>query len=186
MSKRNNNLKDLIGCYVRGALRGTLSKGDTIVEFYGISIAKWQVNKRWKVDEYSNLNGTLMIVVVVINDYLTTLKYSILHPKKKTTKKKLEVYKKSIEPIWDAELSFDDVVLEELRNRALEIIVHDEFEGKTGDILGRVCLGSGAKQEKWDTAEGREVQIWNMMLNHPGQWATMMIPLRQDIIEVEE
>ena len=101
-----------------------------------------------------------------------------MNPKKKNSKYRTDIYRKSVEPIWDTEMTFDDVTLYELKSKVIEIIVYDELTEKKGTPIGSIRLGSGGNLEKWDDSFGREVEIWNSMLNNPDQWNMKMVPLR--------
>ena len=109
---------------------------------------------------------------------------SILHPKKKSEKFATETYYKSSDPKWDANIVFDDVSLEELRTRCLEITLYDDtIETKKMDKglhFASLRLGSGGLIEKWDDSQGPEIDLWFNVLNNPETWNTKLVPLRVD------
>lgn len=106
--------------------------------------------------------------------------FSFLYPKKKN-KLKTEIYLKSIEPQWDSEYTVaTGVTIEELREKALEVMIYDVDEDDKGKEreIGCVRLGPGTNFEDWDDSAGNEVEIWNSMLTQQNRWATQIIPLR--------
>lgn len=104
--------------------------------------------------------------------------FSILHPKKKSEKFQTETYYKSIDPAWDTTVTFEEVTLDELRTRTLEVILLDETKEKKGDEFARVRCGSGTFADKYDDSQGAEIDLWSLMLNYPDRWNTKLIPLR--------
>uniref|UniRef100_A0A7M5V2V8 Uncharacterized protein n=1 Tax=Clytia hemisphaerica TaxID=252671 RepID=A0A7M5V2V8_9CNID len=109
---------------------------------------------------------------------------AILHPKKKSEKFATETYYKSSDPKWDANIVFEDVSLEELRTRCMEITLYDDtVETKRMDKglhFASLRLGSGGLIEKWDDSQGPEIDLWFNVLNNPETWNTKLIPLRVD------
>ena len=74
--------------------------------------------------------------------------FRFMHPKKKDLKFKTDIYRKSVEPIWDTEMAFEDVTLDELRTKGLEVVVYDEGTEKKRLAIGTIRLGSGWKVRK--------------------------------------
>lgn len=91
---------------------------------------------------------------------------------------KTETYIKSANPLWDTEMIFDGVALDDLRTKVLQIDVYDEVSEKKKEVIGYIRLGSGGNLEKWDDSVGIEVEIWRSMLNNPSQSVMIAVPLR--------
>lgn len=114
----------------------------------------------------------------MFNCVRTFSSFSILHPKKKSDKFQTETYYKSINPVWDSSVVFEDVSLDELRTRTLEVILLDEIKEKKGNEFARVRCGSGGFIDKYDDSQGAEIDLWFLMLNNPDKWNSKVIPLR--------
>ena len=62
----------------------------------------------------------------------------------------------------------------------LELTVWDH-DLHTNDFLGGTRLGLERGDESWHDCIGKEVSIWNAMLEHPGIWVQYTIPLRDSM-----
>lgn len=72
--------------------------------------------------------------------------YSYLLPdKSKAGKQKTPVFKKSCNPKWNHNFVYDDVSLDDLRERCLELTIWDYDKITSNDFLGgvRLSLGTG-------------------------------------------
>lgn len=105
--------------------------------------------------------------------------YLLPDPAKKT-KKKTPVLKKNLNPHWDYKFSYDNLSLEELHNRVLELTVWDHDVG-TNDFLGGVRIGLGTSDESWDDCEGDEVTLWQFLLSKPNTWTQSTLHLRNQM-----
>ncbi|XP_047128567.1 uncharacterized protein LOC100208668 isoform X7 [Hydra vulgaris] len=101
-----------------------------------------------------------------------------MYPKKKNLKFKTKSFMKSVDPIWDTGMSFENVMHDELADRCLEIAIFDESVDKNINKIGIIRLGSGQFKEKWDDSTGREIDIWTSMLSNPNKWVSLALPLR--------
>lgn len=74
------------------------------------------------------------------------------------------------------------MTLDELRTRCLEITLYDETpetkKSDKGQHFAYTRLGSGGLTEKWDDAQGAEIDVWFHMLNNPEVWSHKFVPLR--------
>ena len=102
-----------------------------------------------------------------------------MRPRRSAWRFKTGIFKRSIEPTWNAEFAFESVSLEELDAKCLDIIIYNvDNEG-----IGMARLGPGIMQQEWDDSKGREVEIWVAMTENPDTWNFLMIPLRMQIDE---
>lgn len=74
--------------------------------------------------------------------YVLTYRY-LLPDKAKHSKQKTKVIKKNLNPQWHETFVFEDVELEELQERCLEITVWDHDNLSSNDFLGGLRLGNG-------------------------------------------
>lgn len=89
--------------------------------------------------------------------------------------------KRNLNPHWDHKFTYDDVTLEELRNRVLELTVWDHDLGTSNDFLGGVRIGLGRSGEDWDDCEGDEVSLWQFLLSKPNTWTQSTLSLRSQM-----
>ncbi|XP_065056875.1 uncharacterized protein LOC135685055 isoform X8 [Rhopilema esculentum] len=102
-----------------------------------------------------------------------------MRPRRNAWRFKTGIFKRSVEPTWNAEFAFESVSLEELDAKCLDIIIYnDDNEG-----IGMARLGPGIMQQEWDDSKEREVELWVAMIENPDSWNFLMIPLRMQIDE---
>ncbi|XP_041351708.1 uncharacterized protein LOC121370499 isoform X2 [Gigantopelta aegis] len=107
----------------------------------------------------------------------------LLPEKNKSVKQKTPVVKRNCSPEWNHIFLFEDVSLEELAGRSLELTVWDHDRITSNDFLGgvRLNLGTGAYNGlpvEWMDAHGQEVYIWKSMLERPNTWVNVTVGLR--------
>ncbi|KAF4085480.1 hypothetical protein AMELA_G00095660 [Ameiurus melas] len=105
----------------------------------------------------------------------------------KSSKKKTQVVKKTVNPHYDHTFIYKDVCLEYLKGMCLELTVWDREAMSSNDFLGGVRLSSGAvrlkegKQEWVADSTGEEVSLWQKMMQFPDSWAEGSLPLRSSM-----
>ncbi|XP_058253616.1 synaptotagmin-like protein 4 [Hemibagrus wyckioides] len=105
----------------------------------------------------------------------------------KSTKKKTQVVKKTVNPHYDHTFVYKDVCLEQLKGMCLELTVWDREAMSSNDFLGGVRLSSGAvrlkegKQEWVADSTGEEVSLWQKMMQFPDSWAEGSLSLRSSM-----
>ncbi|KAI5105076.1 synaptotagmin-like protein 4 isoform X1 [Silurus meridionalis] len=105
----------------------------------------------------------------------------------KSTKKKTQVVKKTVNPHYDHTFIYKDVCLEQLKGMCLELTVWDREALSSNDFLGGVRLSSGAvrlkegKKEWVADSTGEEVSLWQKMMQFPDSWAEGSLPLRSSM-----
>uniref|UniRef100_A0A8B9J6Q1 Synaptotagmin-like 4 n=1 Tax=Astyanax mexicanus TaxID=7994 RepID=A0A8B9J6Q1_ASTMX len=111
----------------------------------------------------------------------------LLPSKGKSTKKKTQVVKKTLNPHYDHTFIYKDLSLDQLRGVCLELTVWDREAMSSNDFLGGVRLSSGAaqlkegKQEWVADSTGEEVSVWEKMMQFPDSWAEGTLPLRSSM-----
>lgn len=73
----------------------------------------------------------------------------LLPDKNRNTKQKTPVVKRSLNPVWNYTFTYDDVSLNELSERALELTIWDHDRLASNEFLGgvRFSLGTGNQHE---------------------------------------
>ncbi|KAK3536085.1 hypothetical protein QTP70_026939 [Hemibagrus guttatus] len=105
----------------------------------------------------------------------------------KSTKKKTQVVKKTVNPHYDHTFVYKDVCLEQLKGMCLELTVWDREAMSSNDFLGGVRLSSVAvrlkegKQEWVADSTGEEVSLWQKMMQFPDSWAEGSLLLRSSM-----
>lgn len=126
----------------------------------------------------------------------------------RSSKQKTPVVKRSNNPSWTYTFIYEDVSLEDLSERALELTVWDHDRLASNEFLGgvRFSLGTGKKtcycsfllrfhsiiltcfigksygrQVDWMDASGKELSLWQNMLDRPNFWVEGSLVLRSTL-----
>jgi len=138
----------------------------------------------------SNSKGTLLILVKEAKNLVSPKgipdpfsKGYLLPEKAKGAKHKTGVCRKTVCPKWEHTMTWDDISLDALWDRSLELTVWDHDRLSHNEILGgvRFNLGTGSYQGQsapWMDAVGGEVTLWQQMLERPNFWVEGSVPLR--------
>ncbi|CAK9833330.1 Synaptotagmin-like protein 5, partial [Anthophora retusa] len=89
-------------------------------------------------------------------------------------------------PVWGHTFIYKDVSLQELAERGLELTVWDHDRIASNEFLGgvRFNLGTGkhyGKPVDWMDATGRELSLWQNMLERPNFWVEGAVTLRPNL-----
>lgn len=89
----------------------------------------------------NDILGTLVIRLLILHMFNSYL----LPDKNRSSKQKTPVMKRTVNPIWNYTFVYDDVSLQELSERALELTIWDHDRLSTNEFLGgiRFSLGTG-------------------------------------------
>ena len=151
-----------------------------------------QANVRSSSTKSSRTIGTLHIAVHQAEDLpimdehgLTdaTVKMYLLPNQSSSGKRKTQIVKHSLSPVWSEQFSYDNICLEDLTmGRVLEVTVWDYDRRGSNDFIGGLRLGpapgSVAKHKDWMDSIGDEVTHWEDMLARPGEWVEKWHVLR--------
>ncbi|XP_026482516.1 synaptotagmin-like protein 4 [Ctenocephalides felis] len=107
----------------------------------------------------------------------------LLPDKGRSSKQKTPVIRRCLNPAWNYTFVYDDVTLQDLNERALELTVWDHDRLGSNEFLGmvRLSLGTGKYQDKqveWMDSHDREMALWRSMLDRPNFWVEGCISLR--------
>lgn len=107
----------------------------------------------------------------------------LLPDKSKASKQKTPVVKKTSNPKWYHTFIYDDVTLDDLRERCLELTLWDYDKITSNDFLGGVRLSLGAgkscgREVDWMDSRFEEVTLWHAMLDRPNMWVEGCLLLR--------
>uniref|UniRef100_A0A1B0DIY4 Uncharacterized protein n=1 Tax=Phlebotomus papatasi TaxID=29031 RepID=A0A1B0DIY4_PHLPP len=120
----------------------------------------------------------------------------LLPEKSRSSKRKTDVIKRTVNPVWNHTIVYEDVTLQELSERALELTIWDHDRLASNEFLGgvrfslgtvRVFIGGNAcgkhygKPVEWMDATGKELSLWQSMLNRPNFWVEGCLVLRSSI-----
>lgn len=110
----------------------------------------------------------------------------LLPDKGRSSKQKTSVIRRTCNPAWNHTFIYSDVSLQELSERSLELTVWDHDRIASNEFLGgvRFNLGTGkqhAKPVDWMDSTGKEVTLWQRMLERPNLWVESSITLRPSL-----
>ncbi|KAH0554528.1 hypothetical protein KQX54_011128 [Cotesia glomerata] len=111
----------------------------------------------------------------------------LLPDKGRAGKQKTSVVRKSDgNPVWGHTFIYKDVSLQELAERGLELTVWDHDRIASNEFLGGVRFNLGTskhygKPVDWMDATGRELSLWQNMLERPNFWVEGAITLRPNL-----
>ncbi|XP_018303244.1 uncharacterized protein [Mycetomoellerius zeteki] len=111
----------------------------------------------------------------------------LLPDKGRSGKQKTVVVRRSGgSPVWGHTFIYKDVSLQELAERGLELTVWDHDRIASNEFLGgvRFNLGTGkhyGKPVDWMDATGRELSLWQNMLERPNFWVEGAVTLRPNL-----
>ncbi|XP_074601610.1 uncharacterized protein LOC141855450 isoform X2 [Brevipalpus obovatus] len=103
----------------------------------------------------------------------------------KSSKQKTSVMKRTCNPKWNHTFEYEDVSIEELKRRCLELTVWDYDILTSNDFLGgiRLSLGQGKNNDggehvDWMDSSAEEIHLWSQMLENINTWVYGEIRLR--------
>nr|XP_033338945.1 uncharacterized protein LOC117227629 [Megalopta genalis] len=111
----------------------------------------------------------------------------LLPDKGRSGKQKTGVVRRSGgSPVWGHTFIYKDVSLQELAERGLELTVWDHDRIASNEFLGgvRFNLGTGkhyGKPVDWMDATGRELSLWQSMIERPNFWVEGAVTLRPNL-----
>ena len=103
------------------------------------------------------------------------VKCYLLPDKGSSGKRKTSVIKNNSNPVWEELFAYEKLNLDELATeRVLEVAVWDLNKGSSNEFIGGLRLGpaprAGIKHKEWMDSIGEEVNHWESVMGHPGEW----------------
>lgn len=117
------------------------------------------------------------------------VKCSILPDANKASQQKTRVIKKDLNPVYNHTMVYDGFQTEDVSETCAEFTIwnHDTF---SSHLLGglRLSLGTGhsyGQPVNWMDSNEEEVSAWQGMLDDPGQWVAIVLPIRSNVVPSE-
>ena len=115
-----------------------------------------------------------------------TVKMYLLPNQSSSGKRKTQIIKHSLNPVWNEQFTYENICLEDLTSgRVLEVTVWDYDRRGSNDFIGGLRIGpspgsvaAAAKPKDWMDSIGDEVTHWEDMLARPGEWVEQWHVLR--------
>jgi synaptotagmin-like protein len=177
---------------------------------HGLSLRKFSMKSNSSSSSANNNNGTTtptntttmrhskgsLHILVKEAKHLSPVKASglcdafcksyLLPDKNRSSKQKTPVAKRTTNPTWNYTFIYEDVTLADLSERALELTIWDHDRLASNEFLGgvRFSLGTGkyyGRIAEWNDASGKELSLWQNMLNRPNFWVEGCLSLRSSL-----
>lgn len=147
-----------------------------------------------KLDLHENNRGkgTLHVLVKEAKNLVATkpngladvfCKSYLLPERGRLAKQKTGVCSRTLNPKWEHTFIYRGISVQELSTRALELSLWDRDRLASNDFMGaiRLSLGTGTymgASVNWMDSVGKEVSLWQRMLQQPNFWVENSLPLR--------
>ncbi|XP_049870041.1 uncharacterized protein LOC126369598 isoform X2 [Pectinophora gossypiella] len=110
----------------------------------------------------------------------------LLPERGRLAKQKTAVCRRSLAPRWEHTFTYRGLTLHELATRALELSLWDRDRLASNDFMGavRLSLGTGTymgANVNWMDSVGKEVTLWQTMMQRPNFWVEGSLPLRPQL-----
>ncbi|XP_032597494.1 synaptotagmin-like protein 4 [Drosophila grimshawi] len=110
----------------------------------------------------------------------------LLPDRTRSSKQKTPVVKRTLHPSWNYTFVYEDVSLEDLSERALELTVWDHDRLASNEFVGGIRFSQGTgrsygRQVDWMDATGKELSLWQNMLDRPNFWVEGSLVLRSSL-----
>ncbi|CAH2071484.1 unnamed protein product, partial [Iphiclides podalirius] len=139
--------------------------------------------------------GTLHVLVKEAKNLVATkpngladvfCKSYLLPERGRLAKQKTSVARRTLSPRWEHTFTYRGLSLQELGTRALELSLWDRDRLASNDFMGavRLSLGTGTymgASVNWMDSMGKEVALWQTMMQRPNFWVEGSLPLRPQL-----
>ncbi|CAB3236923.1 unnamed protein product [Arctia plantaginis] len=156
------------------------SRGDLIVAL------------KLELNDTARAKGTLHVLVKEAKNLVATkpngladvfCKSYLLPERGRLAKQKTVVCRRTLNPKWEHTFTYRGLTLQELSTRALELSLWDRDRLASNDFMGaiRLSLGTGTYMGapvNWMDSVGKEVTLWQKMMQRPNFWVESSFPLR--------
>ncbi|KAI8424219.1 hypothetical protein MSG28_002792 [Choristoneura fumiferana] len=139
--------------------------------------------------------GTLHVLVKEAKNVVATkpngladvfCKSYLLPERGRLAKQKTTVCRRTLSPRWEHTFTYRGLTMQELATRALELSLWDRDRLASNDFMGavRLSLGTGTymgANVNWMDSVGKEVTLWQTMMQRPNFWVEGSLPLRPQL-----
>ncbi|KAL4707915.1 hypothetical protein ACJJTC_013706 [Scirpophaga incertulas] len=139
--------------------------------------------------------GTLHVLIKEAKNLVATkptgladvfCKSYLLPERGRLAKQKTGVARRTLNPRWEHTFTYRGLRLQELADRALELSLWDRDRLASNDFMGavRLSLGTGTymgANVNWMDSVGKEVALWQTMMQRPNFWVEGSVPLRPQL-----
>ncbi|VVC88331.1 unnamed protein product [Leptidea sinapis] len=139
--------------------------------------------------------GTLHVLVKEAKNLVATkpngladvfCKSYLLPERGRLAKQKTSVVRRTLSPRWEHTFTYRGLTMQELATRALELSLWDRDRLASNDFMGavRLSLGTGTymgANVNWMDSVGKEVSLWQTMMQRPNFWVEGSLPLRPQL-----
>ncbi|CAF4811150.1 unnamed protein product [Pieris macdunnoughi] len=139
--------------------------------------------------------GTLHVLVKEAKNLVATkpsgltdvfCKSYLLPERGRLAKQKTGVARRTLNPRWEHTFTYRGLTLQDVASRALELSLWDRDRLASNDFMGaiRLSLGTGTymgASVNWMDSVGKEVSLWQTMMQRPNFWVEGCLPLRPQL-----
>ncbi|CAH2105620.1 unnamed protein product [Euphydryas editha] len=153
------------------------------------------IGLKFELQDVARGKGTLHVLVKEAKNLVATkpngladvfCKSYLLPERGRLAKQKTAVSRRTLSPRWEHTFTYRGVALRELAARALELSLWDRDRLASNDFMGavRLSLGTGTymgANVNWMDSVGKEVALWQTMMQRPNFWVEGSLPLRPQL-----
>lgn len=153
------------------------------------------IGLKFEIQDVARGKGTLHVLVKEAKNLVATkpngladvfCKSYLLPERGRLAKQKTSVCRRTLSPRWEHTFTYRGVALRELAARALELSLWDRDRLASNDFMGavRLSLGTGTymgANVNWMDSVGKEVALWQTMMQRPNFWVEGSLPLRPQL-----
>ncbi|XP_069358188.1 uncharacterized protein btsz isoform X3 [Maniola hyperantus] len=154
------------------------------------------VGLKFELADAARGKGTLHVLVKEAKNLVATkpngladvfCKSYLLPERGRLAKQKTTVVRRSLNPRWEHTFTYRGLTLQELATRALELSLWDRDRLASNDFMGavRLSLATGTymgASVNWMDSVGKEITLWQNMMQQPNLWVEGSLPLRPQLI----
>lgn len=154
------------------------------------------IGLKFELQEPNKSKGTLHVLVKEAKNLVANkpngladvfCKSYLLPERGRLTKQKTSVCRRTVSPRWEHTFVYRGLTVQELSTRALELSLWDRDRLASNEFMGavRLSLGTGTymgSSVNWMDSMGKEVTLWQTMMQRPNFWVEGSLPLRPQLL----
>ncbi|CAH2239944.1 jg3375 [Pararge aegeria aegeria] len=154
------------------------------------------IGLKFELKDAARGKGTLHVLVKEAKNLVATkpnglcdvfCKSYLLPERGRLAKQKTTVVRRSLNPRWEHTFIYRGLTMQELATRALELSIWDRDRLASNDFMGavRLSLATGTYMGaavNWMDSVGKEITLWQNMMQQPNLWVEGSLPLRPQLI----